>query len=201
MDTELLQPTSTPAQAAAATETAAPTKAPQLVWVLTEVLVNPNNEQLEFRGGPSIPGWFDEERFEGTFLIYSVSETSFKIDDRYVDHGFESHNVTIQASFEALPQTLTPDETIELVANFSHSGTVTEGIGSGVLFWYSSNIDIMEPDYAFGYSPWHPDFTGTNTTTFSFVVPAINREGSEFEIYASLWNNAPCLVIWKYQAQ
>jgi len=200
-ETDLLQPTSTPDGAVSVTETIVPTEIPQMVWVLTEVLVNPNNEQLEFRGGPSIPGWFDEERFEGKFLIYTVTETSFRVADRHVDHGYESHNVMIETSFEALPQTLTPEETIELVANFSHSGTVTEGIGNGVLFWYSSEDVRMEPDYAFGYSPWSPDFTGTNTTTFSFVVPAINSEGSEIVIYTSLWNNPPCLVIWKYQAQ
>jgi hypothetical protein len=187
------------------TETDTPTETesspPKMVWVLTEVLVNPGEAQLEFRGGPSIPGWFDEERFEGTFVIYTVTETSFKIDDRYVDHGYESHNITIETSFESLPQTLTPEETIELVANFSHSGTVTAGIGKGILFWYSSEDDSIQPDYPFDYSPWHPDFTGTNTTTFSFVVPPIRSEGSEIEIYAGLWNNPPCLVIWKYQAQ
>ncbi len=200
--TDVPQPSSTPDQEAEVTETDIPTEIPpKMVWVLTETLVNPREAQLEYRGGPSIPGWFDEDRFEGKFLIYSVTETSFRIDDRHMDHGYEEHNVSIETSFDAPPQTLIPEETIELVANFSHSGTVQNGVGIGILFWYSSENNSMQPDFPFSYSPWYPDFMGTDTTTFSFVVPKIVTEGSEIEVAASLWNNPPCLIIWKYQAQ
>ena len=64
-----------------------PTKAedlPETVWVLTETQVNPFDGQLEFYGGGATLGWFGEARVEGTFMKYAVSETSFRIDDRFV---------------------------------------------------------------------------------------------------------------------
>ncbi len=84
-----------------------PTKAEDphadMVWVLTETQVNPYDGQLEFYGGGATPGWFGEARFEGTFLKYAVTETSFRIDDRFVDHEYEHHNVTIETYFEKPP--------------------------------------------------------------------------------------------------
>ena len=70
-----------------------PTKAddpPETVWVLTETQANPYDGQLEFFGGGTTPGWFEEGRFEGTFIKYAVTETSFRIDDRWVDHDMNT---------------------------------------------------------------------------------------------------------------
>jgi hypothetical protein len=182
---------------------AIPTKAedPQaeMVWVLTETRVNPYDGQLEFYGGGATPGWFGEARFEGTFVKYAVSETSFRVDDRYVDHEWEYHNVTIETYFEKPPLKLIPGETIELIAGFAHSGMAGDG-GTRVQFWYDSeNVDI-QPNFVFAYAPWAEDFNGITEVTYKFVVPPATSSG-EIEIYATWWNAEPCLVIWKFQAQ
>ena len=169
----------------------------EMVWVLTETQVNPYDGQLEFYGGRG--GWFGEARFEGTFVKYAVTETSFRIEDRWVDHEYEYHNVTIETYFEKPPLKLTPGETIELIYGFSHSGTEEDG-GIGVMFWYDSEDVDIQPDTVFRYSPWAEGFDGTTDGTYSFEVPSASS-GSEIEIYAGWWNAEPCQVIWKYQAQ
>jgi len=169
------------------------------VWVLTETLVNPLNAQTEYYGGGVTPGWFTEPRFEGKFTKYSVSDSSLGIEDRQVDHGYEYHLVSIQASLQKPPAELVPGQTVELTATFSHSGSA-EDAGIGVLFWYSGKGVRMQPADAFGYAPWSPAFDGTASATYTFVVPAA-LSGGELEIYASLWNAEPSLVVWKYQAK
>ena len=169
------------------------------VWVLTETLVNPHNAQTEFYGGGSTPGYYTEPRFEGKFTKYTVSDSSLGIQDREVDHGYEYHNVSVQASLQKPPAELVPGESVELTATFSHSGTA-EDAGLGVLFWYTGEGVAMQPDTAFGYAPWNSAFDGTSSATYTFVVPPA-RDGAEMEIFASFWNAPPSLVVWKYQAQ
>ena len=172
---------------------------PTTTWVLTETLVNPENAPTEFYGGGKTPNWFGEPRFEGKHRIYRVSETSFSIDDREVDHGYEYHNVNVQVSFQAPPAELVVGETVELAASFSHSGAA-EDAGFGVQFWYSGEGVKMQPPSAFGYAPWQNGFDGTSAATWTFEVPSAYSDGEEIEIYASLWNEPPCLVVWKYRA-
>ena len=169
------------------------------VWVLTETLVNPNNAQTEFYGGGATPGYFTEPRFEGKHTIFTVSETNFGIDDREVDHGYEYHNVKVQASFQKPPAELVPGQTVELVATFSHSGTA-EDAGVVLRFQYNGEGVAMQPATAFGYAPWYDGFDGTSSATYTFDVPQA-YSGGEIEIYAGLWNAAPSQVIWKYQAE
>ena len=161
------------------------------VWVLTETLVNPLNAQTEYYGGGATPGWFTEPRFEGKYTKYTVSDTSLGIQDRDVDHGYEYHNVSVQASFQKPPAELIPGQTVELTATFSHSGTA-EDAGIGVLFWYSGKGIDMQPATAFGYAPWNPAFDGTSSATYTFVVPPA-LDGAEMEITASFWNAEPSL--------
>ena len=174
-----------------------------MVWVLTETLVNPNDEQLEFHGGGTTPGYFGEARFKGKFTKYGVTETSFRIDDRWVDHGYEHHNVTIETYFEKPPLKITPGETIELIAGFSHSGTA-EDAGISVGFLYDSESVNIQADFTFDntfiYAPWAEGFDDITEETYTFDVPPATS-GSEIEIYAGLWNAPPCTVIWKYKAQ
>jgi hypothetical protein len=174
-----------------------------MVWVLTETLVNPNDEQMEFYGGGATPGWFTEARFEGKFTNYGVTETSFRINDRDVDREYEFHNVTVETFFEKPPLQLTPGETVKLIAGFSHSGTA-EDAGVSVGFLYDSDDVDIQADFTFDntfvYAPWEEDFNGVTEETYTFVVPPA-ATGGEIEIYASGWNAPPCLVIWKYQAQ
>jgi len=173
---------------------------PSPVWVLTETLVNPTNAPTDFYGGGQTPGYFEESRFEGKHTLYSVSRTSFGIDDRDVDGGYEYHNVSVEASFQEPPAQLIPGQTVELQATFSHGGTA-EGAGIGIQFWYSGDGVAFEPASAFGYYPWHDGFDGTSSATYSFDVPQAYFDGEQFEIYASLWNAEPCLVVWKYRAE
>lgn len=172
--------------------------APQWVWVLAETQVNPNNEPLEFYGGGKTPGFFSEPRFEGKFLIYHVSETSFQIDDRDVDHGYENHNVTIYTYFEKPPLQLIPGETSTLNVKFEHSGSAVDA-GATVQFWYSSENVNIEPDEVFGYAPWSQYFSGDDTTTYTIVVPPASSD-AEISIVASWWNCGACVVIWTYKA-
>lgn len=180
-----------------------PTKAeePQaeMVWVLTETLVNPFEAKKNFIGGGAQPDWFSEARFEGTVVNYTVTETSFKIDDRFVDYGYEYHNITVETYFEKPPLKLIPGETINLIAGFTHSGTA-EDVGGVARFWYDSKGVVMQPDYPFVYAPWAEGFDGSADVTYRFQVPSASS-GGEIEIYASWWNAEPCLVVWKYQAQ
>jgi hypothetical protein len=170
-------------------------------WVLTETLVNPFDARTEFRGGGSMPDWFSEPRFEGKQTTYTVSDSSFSVEDREVDREYEYHNVNVQVSFQQPPAQLVAGETIELAATFSHGGSVHEGgTGIGFLFWYSSEDETMQPKTAFGYSPWHPNFDGTSSATYTYQVPEA-YDGGELELYASLWNMEPCLVIWRYRAE
>lgn len=174
-------------------------EAPEGRWILMETSVNPHNAQTEFFGGGQTPGYFTEARFEGKFTKYSVTESSFGVDDREVDHGYEYHNVSVQVSFEQPPAELIPGETVQLTASFSHSGTA-EDAGIGVLFWYSSDDVYVEPHTAFGYAPWNDGFDGTSSVTYTFDVPYIFGEG-ELQINASLWNSEPSLVVWRYRAE
>ena len=169
------------------------------VWVLTETLVNPENVQTEYYGGGATPGYFGEERFEGKFTKYSVSDGSFRIEDRDVDHGIEYHNVSVQAGFQKPGAKLIPGATVDLTATFSHSGTAADG-GIGVLFWYSSEDVSVQPANPFNYAPWGTPPADTASTAFAFEVPRANS-GAEMAICAALWNAAPCVVVWKYRAQ
>ena len=173
---------------------------PTTVWVLTETLANPANAATEVYGGGKTPNWFGEPRFEGKHLIYSVSTSSFGVDDRSVDHGYEYHNCSIQVSFQEPPAELVPGQIVELTASAAHSGTA-EDAGCGIQFWYSSDDVNMQPETVLAYAPWHEAFDGTSSATYSFEVPQAYSDGEEIEIWAGLWNAPPCAVVWRYRAE
>ena len=170
-------------------------------WVLQNGYpqVNPNNDPLEWYGGVGgTPGWYNEERFEGKFRIYTVSETSFTMEDREVDHEFEYWYVILQSDFDKPSNILIPGETVNLNVNFSKSGIVTDG-NPGIQFKLTGfGIDI-QPITTFNYFPWDPNFGGVSSTTYSFVVPEIHS--GEILMDAYLLNTAACLVRWAYEAE
>ena len=172
---------------------------PEPVWVLKETVINPDKQPTEFLGGGATPGYFGEPRFKGKREKFSASETSFSVENREVDRDYEYHNVTINARFDKPGEMLVPGETVELKVNFSHGGTVKDGIGIGALFWYTGNGVSVQPKVASGYAPWNPQFDGKASATYSFKVPPATENG-EFEIWASLWNVPPCKVVWRYQS-
>ena len=102
-------------------------------------------------------------------------------------------------SFQEPPPELIPGQTVELAVSASHGGTA-EDAGAGIQFWYTGDGVHMLPDTVLAYAPWQVGFDGTSAKTYSFEVPQAYSDGEEIEIYASLWNAEPCLVIWKYRA-
>lgn len=170
-----------------------------LAWVLSGApVVNANNDRTTFVGGGAMPDWFGEARFEGKAMSFTVTASSIRMDDREVDHGFEYHDVTLTTAFDQPPSELTPGATVTLTVTASHSGTVSEGAGTGFQFWYSSEDVAITPDEVLGYYPWTDTFSGTNTKTYTFTVPAA-YEGGTFEIYASWWNCPCCNVTWRFE--
>ena len=162
--------------------------------------VNASKEPLELYGGGTTPGFFTEGRFEGMFLIYSVSETSFSVDNRWVDHGIEDYNVTLTCRFDAPPAVLLPGQSYSLEAHASHSGTLTAG-NPGIAFQYRSSLGgAITPDAVLSYFPWSKDTDLQAAKTYLLKVPE-GRPGDEFEISAFLWNTPPCLVVWTYVAE
>ena len=74
-----------------------------------------------------------------------------------MDHGYEYHHVTIQASLQKPPAEMMPGHALDLTATFSHNGTVQEGgTGIGIRFWYSGKGINMQPAEPYPYFPWDP---------------------------------------------
>ncbi len=174
-----------------------------LRWVRTgSPVINVDGVPLEYYGGGSTPDYYGEARFEGKFQVYYVNETSFAIDDRDVDRGFESHNVTIRSDFDAPPHVLTPGESIPLTVNFTHSGTVTDSY-PGARFQYfvdKQHTGSIKPSQPFPYFPWSDTFTGETAWVWTVVVPR-GRAGDTFQIAAGWWNCGACNVTWTYKME
>jgi len=185
------------------TPTPVSSTATQLRWVRTgSPVINVDDVPLEYYGGGSTPGYFGEARFEGKFTVYYVNETSIAIDDRDVDRGFESHNVTIRSDFDAPPHVLTPGESIPLTVNFTHSGTVTDSY-PGARFQYfvdKQHTGSIKPSQPFPYFPWSDTFSGETAWVWTVVVPR-GRAGDTFQIAAGWWNCGACNVTWTYQME
>ncbi|MCG2768194.1 MAG: hypothetical protein L6435_07405 [Anaerolineae bacterium] len=165
-------------------------------------VINANGAPLAYYGGGSMPDYYAEARFEGKFVVYSVSETAIAINDREVDFGFEYYNVTIRSTFDAPPPVLTPGESHPLTVNFVHSGTVAEG-NPGARFQYradASHSGSIQPSQPFPYWPWSNTFSGETARTWTLVVPQ-GRPGDTFQITASWWNCPVCDVTWTYQVE
>ena len=182
------------------TEADPPSSSSEYIWVLENTVTNINNDQTAFYGGGSDPYWFPEARFEGKSAVFTCSGTSFTVKNVDVDHGYEYHNVTLTANFDAPPAQMDPGQEVELNASASGSGAVNEGSGSpGILFQYHVNNNGLDP--VLGYSPWHPEFDGKSSQSWIFDAPFTSAEGGEFTISAGLWNTPPCHVIWTYRSQ
>jgi hypothetical protein len=166
-----------------------------LRWVRDgEVVINVEGAPLEY--------YSTEPRFEGTFTTYSMSETSIAMDDRFVDHGFEYYNVSIQSTFDTPPEVLSSGQFVTLTAQFTHGGTVTEG-DPGAAFHYSADnrhSKIIQPAQSLSFYPWHPDFKGPDSMSWTLTVPQ-GRPGDTFQVWATWWNCPVCNVMWQYIAE
>ncbi len=186
---------------------AQPAYAQENVWHLTEVITNPNNERIEFYGGGSDPTYYSEARYEGKFVRYTVTQTSFSIEDRWVD-GEEWYHINFRYTFDAPPQVLVPGESYPLKMDFTHSGNVTKG-NPGAIFAYSSpsmaiGSEIPLPDNALRNYPWAEVPSDVSSMTWILKPPAIGvasiEAGATLEIYA--YGGTPaCKVKWVYKAE
>lgn len=167
-----------------------------LIWVRQEpAVINANNDPLRYDA--------TEDRFKGTFTEYTVGETNIGMHDRYVDHGWEGYNVTINSLFDRPPIVLNPPLRYKIRASFSHDGIHNPGSGSvGAQFWYSSDWGILEPsNEVLGYYPFDDWWDGTSSKEWMLSAPPATREGETFEVSAGWWNCAPCNVTWTYKAE
>lgn len=172
---------------------------PEYVWVLVRTEVNPTDAKTAFFGGGQDPEWFGEARFKGKSRTFSASDGSFSIHDVEVDHEFMYHDVTMSVNYTSPPSRIESEQELQLQASASGSGTVNEdGSGIGLIFQYSYNGNLINP--ALSYAPWNPNGTGDSSASWTFTAPTA-AEGREFTLAATLWNAAPCLVVWTYRAQ
>ncbi|NQT72095.1 MAG: hypothetical protein HQ553_04915 [Chloroflexi bacterium] len=188
---------------------------PCIKWVLVgQPSVNPNNETTEFRGGGSTPGYYTDPRYDGKFDLYDVSETNFGVHTRQWDRGL-AWDVKFNCDFDAPPQELIPGESYNLTANFTHEVIdYTEGPRAFQQFSYNVEnpgvrLNLPEGMYAgnqFLYSPWHQDFTGENSKTWTLDViekgaPFYGQPGNTFTLNAQWRGVACCSVTWTYEAR
>ena len=190
---------STGSTAAGSTTTSEKVEGPRWVRV-GEAVVNPERVRLEYHGGGSDLDFFGEPRFQGMFIIYSVSETSFTVKDRWVDHEYESWNVTITCDFDAPEEVLVPGKSYPLTATFSHGGTSKEPQPGEAFVYYSPSGGITSRGDTLEYYPWHENFDGVSSKTWTLTVPE-GRAGDTLEVQAGLWNAPPCNVIWTYRLE
>lgn len=184
-----------------------PTHAQENVWRLTETIINPQNEKLEWHGGGSDPAYYAEERYKGKFVKYTVTETSFSIEDRWVDGGEEWYHITFDYTFDAPPAVLVPGESYSLKMDFSHGGQVTKGNPFSFFSYSSPSVAIGSekplPDNTLRNFPWAENPSSVSSMTWILTPPAIGSEtiraGATFVVYAGSETPA-CKVMWIYRA-
>ncbi|MDY6912091.1 MAG: cohesin domain-containing protein [Chloroflexota bacterium] len=187
---------------------------PCIKWVLVETSVNPNNERTEFRGGGSTPGYYTDARYDGKFDLYDVSETRFGVHTREWDRGL-FWDVNIGCTFDAPPKELIPGRSYDLEVDFTHRlNESTENPRYSQQFSYNvenpgTRLNLPEGMYAgnqFLYSPWHQDFTGESSKTWTLDViekgaPFYGKPGNTLTLNAHWRGVACCSVTWTYEAQ
>jgi hypothetical protein len=195
----LITAAGTPTRAATATK-AAPIATPTgglLVWVRQEpAVINANKDPLEIVA--------PEPRFAGSSSRMTPGETSFTTQEHYVDHEVEYYNLTVTCSFERPPLVLNPGLRYRVTVSCSHGGTMNSGgEGMGERFWYAASRgyeSIVEPRETLNYFPWGTP-PGPSTKEWMVTAPPAKKVGDTFQLYASLWNRAPCNVTWTYRAE
>ena len=194
------QPTAEEAPGETAAAPQPTTTATEYIWVLADTRVNINNERTSFAGGVGDPVYFGEPRFEGKSLTYTASVGSFSVHAVDVDHGYTYADTTVTVNFDSPPPQLVPAEEISLSASGGHGGTVNEG-GSGLGFSFQYSYLDRSFDPIFTYLPYNPTWEGPSSQDWVWTVPIATSEGSEFELWAGLWNSPPCNVVWTYRAE
>jgi hypothetical protein len=167
------------------------------VWIRQDnPVINVNKDPLEIRA--------PEPRWAGSFSKITVSAKQFTTQERYVEHGVESYDVTIVCDFDTPPLVLNPALRYKVKSSLSHSGKNASNDQSlGERFWYSTKgyANIIEPTSAFSYFPFAASFDGKASQEWMIAPPPIRSPGDTFQLSASLWNRAPCNVTWTYRAE
>lgn len=159
-------------------------------WRRDSVVVNANSDPLEVRR--------NEVRFKDWLKKFSVSETSFSIHFRDQDRDYVAWDVTMTASFTAPAVVITSGEKVTLKASIVGSGHVAEG-RPGIIFQYNSRGISLRGEKTLAGGFEGSSFKGGSIEPY-FEAPKATRDG-EFRIYASLWNERPCNVMWIYRCE
>lgn len=199
--TPILAPTAAPTRTPTRAATAAPTRTPTpagLVWIRQEPAVV-NVDKAPLVATPPEPRW------AGSLSRTLPSDTSFIIQERYVEHGEQWYDLSVTCRFDTPPLVLTPGSRYSIKVACSQSGTNKKGgEGMGVQFWYtaaSAPRGTVDPAEVLKFYPWSPAFDGTSTKQWMVTPPPISRAGATFQVYASVWNQPACNVTWTYKAE
>jgi len=159
-------------------------------WRRTAAVVNSQNDPLKLTR--------DEERFKDWIKTWQVQEGRFVVRLRDQDRDYVACDVTMTATFKSPPVVLNSGERVNLEATLTGSGQVTGG-RPGMIFNYTSRDVSFEGEATVTGGFEDSRFKG-DTIRPSFIAPKA-RQGAEFKIYAGLWNEPPCNVIWTYRAE
>ncbi|NLS76304.1 MAG: hypothetical protein GXY76_03495 [Chloroflexi bacterium] len=226
--TPTLRPARTATRAATLAPTRAPTRTPTptiataLVWVRdSQSVINAADAPLAIHeGGGVTREWVftgpDREaraasatataqasaRVDGKFTSYQVGETLFIWNERYVDRGSEHHNLTVEARFDAPPQTLKLGQKATLAVRFAHSGAIASSYYYGMSFQYGADTahrHLVEPNQPLTYAPWS-GIAGPATKSWTLTAPQGAKAGDTFQVWAKGAGHPPCDVTWTYRA-
>ncbi len=169
-------------------------------WVLTETLVNPDNHPTEFVVGVT-PDYYESPRFDGKYQRYTVTATGFSSQNRDVDRGVESWNVSSSTTFDSPPPVLIPGDVVALQASGSMSGSAVDSYNPGEQFEFRADGATLEGEtyFSMGINPEGGPTSGSVSPQFTAPTPW--GETAEIQIHAFYWNCGACLVTWVYQPQ
>jgi hypothetical protein len=159
-------------------------------WRRDVAAVNLNNHPLDDE--------FPEERFKDSIKTRKVSETSFTIRARDQDRQHVNYDVTLTASFKAPPEFIESEGRIPLRATISGNGTAPFG-RPGMIFQYNTRGGTLEGESTLRGS-FIEGILRTGSIDPVLIAPKATQDG-EFRVYAVLWNEPACNVLWIYRAE
>jgi hypothetical protein len=168
--------------------------AEQLVWVRRDsVVINVNGDPLRYE--------YPDPRFDGSFTQYYVNESAIGKEERFVDHGYEFYDVTIDNAFDRPPLVLNPLLRYKMRGRYAHGGTYNGGGMVGAKLHYYSDLADIEPAVIQGYFPWEPWYDGNATTEWMIGAPTPSQPGQIMKVSAVWIDCPPCNVTWTYEAE
>jgi len=194
--------------------TIAVTETSETKWVLDHVIVGESGETR-------VP---DGDRFEGSFDIWDVSQSSINYHYRHLDHfGADDFvNAVYEFSLPVFPAELVPGQTVEVSASGSGSGYMRAGYFVRTLEFRSDDVDLTgklssgeEVHGQFGpyvtididtqvwtgnsWATTVTDVPNSDTVTVQFKAPSCDLD-QEFSVLVFIWNSN-ANVEWVYRCE